>query len=150
MHNIKQLKPKKQGRYKQGYINPHSCKKLLPEVKHERIIYRSSYELKFITWLESNPKVKQWASECFYIPYIFIDGSTHKYYPDYFVEMADGSKIVIEIKPYNQTIKPINENCWAYKEYTKNKCKWRAALEFCKAKGYIFKILTEKTINQLA
>lgn len=147
--NIKQLKPQKNSRYKQGYIDPRSCKKLLPGVAHEKIIYRSSYELKFILWLESNSKIKQWASECICIPYMFVDGTTHRYYPDYFVEFVDGTKMVIEIKPYNQTKKPINENCWAAKEYTKNKCKWVAAIEFCKKKGYAFKILTEKTINQL-
>lgn len=147
--NIKQLKPQKNSRYRQGYIDPRSCKKLLPGVAHEKIIYRSSYELKFIIWLESNSKIKQWASECICIPYIFVDGTTHRYYPDYFVEFIDGTKMVVEIKPYNQTKKPINENCWAAKEYTKNKCKWAAAIEFCKKKGYAFKILTEKTINQL-
>jgi hypothetical protein len=73
----------------------------------------------------------------------------HNYYPDYFIEMVDGSCIVVEIKPHNQTIKPINENCWAYKEYTKNMCKWRATKEFCDAKGYQFKILTEKSISKL-
>lgn len=147
--NIKQLKPQKNSRYRQGYIDPRSCKKLIPGISMEKIIYRSSYELKFITWLESNSNVKQWGSECFYIPYMFVDGTTHKYYPDYFVEMTDGTKMVIEVKPYNQTKKPVNENCWAAKEYTRNKCKWAAALEFCKSKGYKFKILTEKTINQL-
>ena len=63
--------------------------------------------------------------------------------------MVNGDKLVVEIKPYNQTQKPINENCWAAKEYSKNVCKWAAAKEFCKRKGFIFKILTEKTINQL-
>ena len=147
--NIKQLKPQKNSKYKQGYIDPRSCKKLLPGVAHEKIIYRSSYELKFIIWLESNSKIKQWASECICVPYMFVDGTTHRYYPDYFVEFIDGTKMVVEIKPYNQTQKPINENCWAAKEYAKNKCKWAAAMEFCKKKGYVFKILTEKTINQL-
>lgn len=147
--DIKQLKPQKNSRYKQGYINPKSCKKLIPGTSAEKIIYRSSYELKFITWLENNSNVKFWGSECFYIPYMFVDGTTHKYYPDYFVEMTDGTKLVVEIKPYNQTQKPINENCWAAKEYTRNKCKWAAAIEFCKNKGYRFKILTEKTISQL-
>lgn len=147
--NIKQLKPKKNSRYHQGYIDPHSCKKLFPGIKHDKIIYRSSYELKFITWLEGNKNVKFWGSECFYIPYIFVDGTTHKYYPDYFVEMMNGDKIVVEIKPYNQTQKPLNENCWAAKEYVKNKCKWSTAIEFCKTKGYKFHVLTEKTINSL-
>ena len=147
--NIKHLKPQKNSRYKQGYIDPRSCKKLVPGVSKDAIIYRSSYELKFIVWLEGNSKVKQWASECICIPYMFIDGTTHRYYPDYFVEFEDGTKMVVEIKPYNQTQKPVNENCWATKEYAKNKCKWAAAIEFCKKKGYVFKILTEKTINQL-
>lgn len=147
--NIKQLKPSKSSRYNQGYVDPTTCKKLFEQVSNQRIIYRSSYELKFITWLENSNKVKQWGSECFYIPYLYKDGTTHKYYPDYFVEMVDGTKLVVEIKPYNQTQKPINANCWAAKEYMKNMCKWKAAIEFCKNKGYIFKVLTEKTINQL-
>lgn len=147
--NIKQLKPSKSSRYTQGYVDPSTCKKLFEQVSNQRIIYRSSYELKFITWLENNNKVKHWGSECFCIPYLYKDGTTHKYYPDYFVEMVDGTKLVIEIKPYNQTQKPINANCWAAKEYMKNVCKWKAAMEFCKNKGYIFKVLTEKTINQL-
>ena len=62
---------------------------------------------------------------------------------------SNGDKIVVEIKPYNQTQKPLNENCWAAKEYVKNKCKWGTAMEFCKTKGYKFHILTEKTINSL-
>lgn len=147
--NIKQLKPQQKGRYKQGYIDPKSCKKLISGTSNEPIIYRSSYELKFITWLEGSDKVKQWASECICIPYMFVDGTTHRYYPDYFVEMVDGTRLVVEIKPYNQTQKPINENCWAAKEYAKNRCKWAAAMEFCKLKGYKFQVLTEKTINQL-
>jgi hypothetical protein len=148
MHNIKQLKPKKQGRYKQGYIDPKSCKKLIKGCDNI-IIYRSSYEFKFITWLENNNKVKEWGSECICIPYLFADGKMHRYYPDYYVEMVDGTKMVVEIKPYNQTKKPINENCWAAKEYAKNMCKWKAAKEFCDAKGYRFQILTERTINQI-
>ena len=105
--NIKQLKPKQNSRYKQGYIDPRSCKKLFNQLSREKIIYRSSYELKFITWLEQSNLVKRWGSECFCIPYLFVDGTTHKYYPDYFVEMTDGTKMVVEIKPYNQTQKPV-------------------------------------------
>jgi hypothetical protein len=146
---IKHLKPKQNSRYKQGYIDPQSCKKLFESISKEAIIYRSSYELKFIMWLENSDKVARWGSECFYIPYMFVDGTTHRYWPDYFVEFVDGTKMVVEVKPYNQTKKPINENCWAAKEYAKNMCKWKATMEFCKKKGYEFKILTEKTINQL-
>ena len=147
---IKQLKPRKQGRYKQGYINPLSCKKLFPGLKHDKIIYRSSYEKTFIQWLEQSNKIKFWGSECIKIPYIStIDKKTHNYYPDYFVETTDGECYVIEVKPYNQTKKPVNENGWAAKEYVRNSCKWRAALEYCDYKGFKFKIITERTINLL-
>lgn len=147
---IKNLKPSLNGRYKQGYIDPASCKKLFPQLKHDKIIYRSSYEKKFIIWLEQNKLVKYWGSECFSIPYsLVIDNKIHNYYPDYFVELNNGECWVVEIKPYNQTQKPVNENCWAAKEYIKNMCKWKATKEFCDAKGYKFKVFTEHTINNL-
>jgi hypothetical protein len=149
MKNIKNLKPNN-SRYKQGYIDPNSCKKLFPQLKRDSIIYRSSYEKKFIIWLEQNKHVKYWGSECFSIPYILItDGKMHSYYPDYFVELESGECWVVEIKPYNQTQKPVNENCWAAKEYIKNMCKWKATKEFCESKGYKFKVFTERTIEKL-
>ena len=40
--DIKNLKPSRNSRYKQGYVNPKSCKKLFPSIIHEAIIYRSS------------------------------------------------------------------------------------------------------------
>lgn len=147
---IKNLKPSKSSRFKQGYINPLSCKKLFPGISHEVIIYRSSYEKKFIYWLESNKDVKYWGSECFHIPYLSaIDGKVHKYYPDYFVEFINGTKMVVEIKPYNQTKRPVNENSWANREYARNMSKWKAAKDFCDSRGFKFKILTENTINLL-
>ena len=149
-NNIKQLKPRKNGRYNQGYINQLSCKKLFPQLKVENIIYRSSYEKKFIYWLENNPAVKHWGSECLRIPYLYVkDNKMHSYYPDYFVEMVDGTCMVVEIKPSSQTKKPINENCCGYDAYIKNMCKWKATKEFCDAKGYQFKIITEKTIKNI-
>jgi len=145
--DIKQLKPSRSSRYSQGYINPKSCKKLIDYSKP--IIYRSSYEKKFMVWLESNHHVARWGSECVCIPYLFMDGKTHRYYPDYYVEFTDGTKMLVEIKPANQTTAPTNENAWAQREWARNSCKWAAAKEFCAAKGFKFKILTERTINLL-
>lgn len=146
-HNIKQLKPSKQSRYQQGYINPNSCKKLMD--RSQPVIYRSSYEKKFVVWLENSPKVLKWGSECLHIPYIYVDGSTHKYYPDYYVELVDGTKMLVEIKPSSQTVAPKNDNAWQRREWTKNVCKWKAAQQFCEARNIQFQILTEKTIEQL-
>lgn len=145
--DIKDLKPRRQSRYSQGYVNPKSCKKLIDSSKP--IIYRSSYEKRFMVWLEGCKRVTKWGSECICIPYLFVDGKMHKYYPDYYVEFEDGTKMLVEIKPLNQTHPPVNENSWAAKEWARNSCKWKAAQEFCAAKGLQFKILTENTINRL-
>lgn len=99
------------------------------------VIYRSSYELKFIEYLEGavqTGKVKRWGSEITAIPYYDSKGKKHRYFPDFYVELIeniskneldsldknqpDGSdnfsgnirKILLEIKPKNQT-KNINE-----------------------------------------
>lgn len=148
---IKHLKPSKSSRYQQGYINPESCKKLFPSISRDIIIYRSSYEKTFIYWLESNKSVKYWGSECFSIPYLSaLDNKEHSYYPDYIVEFVDGTKMVVEIKPYNQTQNPVNENnMWAKREYIKNMCKWKAAKKYCDDRGFKFKVLTENTIYKL-
>lgn len=82
------------------------------------------------------------------IPYIWPDGSKHTYYPDFYMEL-DGDKYIVEIKPSNQTTKPVNENSWLGKEWMKNVCKWNTAKEFAQARGMKFIILTERTISRL-
>lgn len=152
MSNIKQVRPSKR-KYKQGYINPDACKKLMESQKKIPIIYRSSYEKEFIYWLETSPKIISWASECLAIPYINkLDNKTHRYYPDFIVTTIDNQTILIEIKPKSQTVPPPSDfdpNSYAWKEYIKNRCKWAAALEFCKNNNMSFKILTEETISKM-
>lgn len=149
MHNIKELKPQTYSRYQQGYIKASACKKLFPSLRHQPIIFRSSYERKFVYWLESNKNVRYWGSECVAIPYIYIDQQQHTYYPDYFVEMNSGEKILVEIKPKNQTTKPLTESGYAYDTWIKNMCKWKAAKKFCDDRSIKFQIITEDTISKL-
>lgn len=150
--DIKKVHPSKK-RYKQGYINPDSCKKILESQGREPIIYRSSYERDFIQYLESSPKIFRWASECLAIPYLNkLDNEVHRYYPDFFLIMSDGQEVLIEIKPKSQTLppkSPFDPNSYAWKEYIKNRCKWAAAIDFCKHHNMLFKILTEDTISKL-
>jgi len=147
--DIKNFKPSKSSRYSQGYINAGSCKKIFPQFEHDKVIYRSSYEKTFIYWCERSPRIKHWASECISVPYLDPEGNWHHYYPDFFVEYADGKYAVVEIKPSSQTKQPVNENSWFAKEWRKNFCKWKSTKEFCDSKGWDFKILTEKTIEMM-
>lgn len=139
------------------------------------VIYRSSYELKFIEYLEGavqTGKVKRWGSEITAIPYYDSKGKKHRYFPDFYVELyenydsPDGlnenkvlKKILIEIKPKNQT-KAIAEQLsgknlslrsrkYLTNTYDINTRKWRAAYDLCQQKGIEFKIITENTIWRL-
>lgn len=147
-HNIKQLRPKRNSTFKQGYINRDMCKKLFESTKTEPIIFRSSWEKKFIEWCESSPLVLKWGSECCKIPYN-IGKEYHTYYPDFIVTTITGETWIVEIKPYNETQKPKQPNSYAWNTYCKNMCKWRAAVEFCQLRGWKFKVFTEKTLNKL-
>ena len=151
--------------YKQGYINLEVCKKYINFWgTHQPIVYRSMYEYKFIIWCEHNPRVIQWSIEPFAIEYIGIDKQKHKYYPDFYIylytnsELKTSMKCVIEIKPKNQTVKPVFESGskmsskskkYSILEWQKNQRKWIAAQQFCDARDMRFIILTENTINKL-
>lgn len=149
-HDIKNVKPKKSSRYTQGYFSGST--KIFESQRNKPVIYRSSWELYFMKWLESNPNVKGWGSECIGIKYILVtDHSEHTYYPDYLIEFISGEKWLVEIKPLSQTKKPKhhNYNSYEWQTYIKNCCKWRAANQFAQKNNIKFKILTEHTINRL-
>ena len=125
------------------------------------IVYRSSWELKFMGYLDKNPNVLQWASEEIAIPYRSpLDKKWHRYFPDFIVRMrdADGNTVVkmIEIKPMSQSVPPeIRQNSQRItKKYLRevmtygiNNAKWEAAKEFCADRNWEFVVLTEKNVN---
>jgi hypothetical protein len=138
-------------KFKQGYFEKHfEPKKYYGE---RPIIYRSSLELKYMISLERNNNIQKWSSEKVVIPYLMqekIDGKVvtkkHSYYTDFIVHMNSGQVFVIEIKPLSQSPrykKQIQTDPVAYK----NACKWKAAIDWCKQKGYIFKVITEEYIK---
>jgi hypothetical protein len=122
---------------------------------HKNIICRSLWERKFCKYLDNNQNVIRWSSEEIKVPYIStIDNSIHNYYPDFVFEVKKQDKILtfmVEIKPFKQTNPPkFKKNKKTYLQesiqFEINTCKWKAANEFCKNNGWIFKILTEKDI----
>jgi hypothetical protein len=122
-----------------------------------KIVYRSSWELRVMKWFDNHPDVIWWCSEELTIPYYNpIDQKMHRYFPDFIVKMKkrDGKVMtyVLEVKPYSQTQKPekkrktqkfINESV----TYVINQSKWKAADEFCQEHGWEFKILTEHELG---
>lgn len=118
------------------------------------VIYRSSWELKFLIWCDNNPAVVQFSSEEVVIPYICpTDNKRHRYFVDFFIQVRgkDGNlkSYLIEIKPAVQTRPPevAKKKTRRYIQevmtWGKNEAKWKAAEEFARDRGWEFKILTE-------
>lgn len=139
-----------------GLFNPSNPKKYRGDSTN--IIYRSLWELKLMRYLDTHPKVLEWASEELFIPYIHpVDKRVHRYFPDFWVRKqgVDGKVevIIIEVKPYKQTIQPvqgkkktktfINEAI----TYAINEAKWKAAEDFCRDRKWSFLKITEHELG---
>ena len=118
------------------------------------IIYRSRWELRLMSYLDTHPAVIAWSSEEHVIPYRSpIDRRVHKYYPDFYVKRNVNGKIkesLIEVNPKIQTIPPkvkkgniTRKYLHEVKTWGINEAKWTAAAEYCKDRHWDFKIMTE-------
>jgi hypothetical protein len=140
-----------------GYFKPLNPHKYKGDTSN--IVYRSRWEFVYMARLDKDPDVIWWQSEETTIPYRSpVDNRIHRYYPDFVVrkKTKEGSKtIIIEIKPYAQTLPPtITEGKRKSRKYVNevmtwgvNSAKWKAAREFCKDRGYEFVIITEKELG---
>jgi hypothetical protein len=143
-------------KYYQGRFKPKNPKKYLGDPTN--IIYRSGWELKFMRFCDSHPNVIQWGSEEVVIPYISpIDGKVHRYFTDFIVKqlntMGKKETLIIEVKPKAQTRPPEKKSRVTKRYLTEvktwgvNQAKWKAANEFCKDRGWKFKIVTEDDLG---
>jgi hypothetical protein len=139
----------------QGRFTPKHPEKYVGN--HRNIIFRSSWELKLFKYLDEQSAVKKWGSEEFCINY--YDPTTQqnrRYFPDVFVIVKQGDterKILIEVKPFEQTIPPLMKTTKNGKPtqgylveeatYKTNEAKWDAARTFCKEHNVQFAIFTE-------
>lgn len=115
------------------------------------VVYRSRWEREAFKFIESHPGVKKWASEEIKIPYM-LNGKLHRYYPDLYIEMVNGTKMLIEIKPASQCRPPTTAKHRRFiiemARYKKNLAKWNAAEDFCARTGIKWMIWTEKDLNK--
>ena len=142
--------------FHQGKYRPKNPQKYAGDPTN--IIYRSSWELRFMIWADEKPSVTKWRSEETVIPYISpIDNKYHRYFVDFQVQVKtkEGTlkTYLIEIKPESQTKPPEIQRRVTQKYLTevvnwgKNEAKWKAAREFAKDRGWEFIILTEKHLG---
>lgn len=135
-----------------GQFKPKNPQKYIGDPTN--IVYRSSWEVKVMDWLDRNPDILSWASEELIIPYRSpVDSKIHRYFPDFLVKMRtrEGKlkTMLLEVKPKKQTQEPeqrkritkqyINE----VTTYGVNQAKWKAATEYCSDRGWEFMLITE-------
>ena len=155
--SIKNLKPKKNSNTKQGYFSVTTSTKYFG---NGPVIYRSSWEYKFCVWAERNPNVKKWSSESVSIKYWnSFDDKYSLYYPDFLIELVNGLIFLIEVKPAShmtkpnlpkrQTKKSIANYLYVKEQYTKNMCKFQAAIKYCEAKSWKFRIADESWFKNI-
>ena len=123
-----------------------------------KVIYRSLWELKFMTYCDTNTNILEWGSEEMYVWYKSpIDNRPHRYFPDFYIKARESNgqikKYIIEVKPQKQTkppTKPKRQTKGYLREafeYAKNQAKWKAANEWCLDRGFEFKVITEKELG---
>lgn len=138
-----------------GWFTPKNPKKYKGDPTN--IVYRSSWELRVMKYLDENKNVIWWASEELPIPYRSpIDQQIHRYFPDFIarIRQVNGKEVtmILEVKPEKQTQMPVQKRqtkkfLQEVATYAVNQEKWRAADLFCKEHGWQFKIITEKDLG---
>lgn len=103
------------------------------------IQFESSLERDYIYLLEFNWEVHQYLEQPLEIIYVDKSGKKRKYTPDFVVSfVTQRPNEIIEIK-YESTLKIKEEEL---------KEKFKAAENFCKKNGFVFKVITEKYIRE--
>lgn len=122
------------------------------------IVYRSSWELTTLKFMDNNPNVVRWSYEEIKIPYLkpLPHGGLVKtvYIPDVYVEYYNRNgelkKELLEIKPKKQTqmsrARKVERKMYENYIYAVNMAKWTAAETWCKSRGIEFRVITENSI----
>ena len=122
------------------------------------VIFRSSWERKYMIWCDNTSSVIYWQSEETIVPYrCATDNKWHRYYLDFRIQVKNKEgnlkTYLVEIKPLAQTIPPkypgkqtkryLNESL----TFMKNQSKWDAAKAYARDRGWEFVVLTEKHLG---
>jgi len=153
-NSMKNILPNNKSSYHQSYYDPINKDKYTGNYP---IICRSLLEKKFCIYLDNNPEVKYWQSESFSIKYkSIVDGKDHLYYPDFLISINE-QKVIVEVKPSKQLIKPkepknkTKKSLLNYqnslKMYLTNISKISAMKSYAENNGYKFILVTEKDMK---
>jgi len=138
-----------------GRFIPKNPQKYVGNVN--RIMFRSSWEMRFMKWLDENNAVLRWGSEELAIPYvnpIKVDATGRpvisRYFPDFIIMYRDTAgnvkKEIVEVKPMKEAVLTPRSTDRDKQAYAVNQAKWKAASIFAESQGATFRVITEKTM----
>jgi len=123
------------------------------------IMFRSSWEIAMMKFLDSSSAVIKWGSEEIRIPYLkpVLDPVTGKatfkpagYFPDFVVvyQDKDGNiqKEILEVKPLKETLAEKATSDRDKVMLAVNIAKWKAAEAFARQNGMKFRVITEQSL----
>tara|TARA_S200002703_G_C3758442_1_gene233431 strand:- start:655 stop:1095 length:441 start_codon:yes stop_codon:yes gene_type:complete len=139
-----------------GKFRPRNPKKYRGDPS--KIVYRSSWEARCMTYFDTNENVLWWASEEVIVPYKHpIDGKYHRYYPDFIIKVRQRNgqikTMMIEVKPEYQKNAPKKQTRKTKKyinevvTYATNQAKWKAAEDYCADRKWEFRVMTENDLG---
>lgn len=140
-------------KFLKGKYKPKHPEKYIGDINN--IVYRSSWELSFVKYIDNNPSIKKFNMEGVVIPYVSpIDNKVHRYYVDFILEYTntkgETKRALVEVKPHKQTQPPVppkKKSKYYINEvltYHVNMAKWKTAIDFCNKNSMDFVVLTEK------
>ena len=154
---IQKQKRKGKCRAYSGFYTPKFPSKWINIQRNMVIEYRSLWERNSFERLEKSPMIAKIGSETVIVKYICgTDSKPHRYFIDLELHLTDNTKMLIEIKPKYQTVKPVQtkgkKKTTVIREnltYIKNQSKWRAAEAYSKAHGFTFHKWTEDELKKM-
>lgn len=135
-------------KYTQGAFTPKNPQKIVGNKKAQ---YRSSWELRVMSFLDEHPNVINWGSECVHIPYVNpLTGKSTFYVPDFLIKYTDAKGThrveLVEVKPKKETLWEAAKSKRDKAYVILNTAKWQAAAAWCAKNGVSFRILNEDDI----
>ncbi len=107
------------------------------ERQNKKIYYQSSYELKFLNYLETNSEIEEFDRCKFSIE--LDDTGYHKHYPDFIVKNKNGDTIIYETKA----------KFFYDKNKKSNDIKICKTVKFCRERGWKYRILFKKDLEKI-
>jgi hypothetical protein len=114
-----------------------------------KLCFRSGWEIKFSSFLDSNTNVKSWRND---YPIKYQDKYNSQkiktYFVDFKIEMVDGSTMLVEVKPLKSLQPRVETHSMRFKRihtsnYLKNLGKFETVELFCRRIGWKFFIASK-------